>query len=83
MCVKSKWMTAKTIALTAPAIKKFDFCTSDPKITRRKMSSSKIGANIAMDNMATGAAAAIFTKVAVLSDPGFIPRAFSIIAAIA
>ena len=62
MCVKSKWMIAKTIALTAPAIKKFDFCTSDPKITRRKMSSSKMGAKTAIDNIATGAAAANLQK---------------------
>ncbi len=81
MCVKSKWMMANTTALTNPAIKKFVFCTRDPKITRRKINSSNIGANIAIERMATGAAAEIFTKTAVFSDPGSTPRAPSMTAA--
>ncbi|CAM5217708.1 hypothetical protein UACE39S_03762 [Ureibacillus acetophenoni] len=53
----------------------------EPKITRRKTSSSKIGANKTVDNIIIGAISVTIIIVSVFCDPASIPNAISILAA--
>lgn len=74
MCVNSKWMTAKDSELISAATKKFVLGNNVPKMIRRKMSSSKIGAKNTIEKKTKGTELASSMKSCVFSEPGSIPK---------